>query len=95
MEKVKQVKVGVRQLCRESAQAAICANAFLPANKKPKAISVVPAIDKAMAVMESTGSRLTPAEINPPRPIWIKPSNAEAVPAFLVKGAMHKAAAFG
>jgi len=36
-----------------------------------------------------------PEEIKPPMPNCIKPSNAEAVPAFLENGAMAMAAALG
>ena len=37
----------------------------------------------------------TPDEINPPMPICINPSNADALPAFLENGERAMAAAFG
>ena len=38
---------------------------------------------------------LTPTDANAPTPICVAPNNAEALPAFLLKGASDNAAAFG
>ena len=38
---------------------------------------------------------LTPPDANAPTPICVAPNNAEALPAFLLKGASDNAAAFG
>ena len=59
------------------------------------ATAALSAIISDMVKVGLKGSIPTTAEIIPPIPIWIHPSNAEAVPAFLENGARASAAAFG
>ena len=64
----------------------------LPATKMAKAAKADPAIKATMA---DAPRNPMPVEMSAPAPACIDPSNAEALPASLEKGASPSAAAFG
>ena len=67
----------------------------LAANKIINAIEEATVIVRAMDRLPPKGNTPTPDEMNAPKPICKNPSNAEALPAFLVNGERAIAAAFG
>ena len=73
----------------------LLASTFFAEDTITNAIITVVAIMVAMAVISPNGNMLTLAEIKPPSPICIKPSNADAVPALFENGAIQSAAALG
>src|ERR1700728_1392005 len=72
-----------------------CATRFLPIRNTPSPISVVLVMRATMGALSLALSSPTPAETTAPMLSCRNPSNAEALPAFLLKGAIAIAAAFG
>jgi hypothetical protein len=79
-----------------SLSACTCTLMFLlPINKINNATIVVPVMIATIGTADLTSNILTPKEANAPNPICTAPINAEALPAFLLKGARDKAEVFG
>ena len=68
---------------------------FLPVSKTMKLKMAQHAITAAIGNALSVVKKLTIAELREPMPSWIAPSNAEALPAFLLKGAIDNADELG
>ena len=67
----------------------------LPMMRMRRAATEVPAIMAIMGVAVALLKAPMPMEAMAPMPIWRAPRRAEAVPAFLEKGARERAAALG